>query len=186
MPVFYIILITICTSGQIAIFIKKHIEKNRDKNVQMALAITLQLVKDQIQNGDQNPNENLVQNPNQDPNQNPHQKPNHDSNHDTNHDLNHDSNQVQVVKPMIANNKRINDYLCTNKKLLLFLIYVATLACFANLLQWLILYESSLDEEEQTLIKYFFLRLLVNFFVPLAMYVQNDKLFRHVKDEIFA
>ena len=87
---------------------------------------------------------------------------------------------------MIANIKRINDYLCTNNKTLLLLIIVATLACFANLLQWLILYESSLDEEEQTLIKYFFLRLLVNFFVPLAMYVQNDKLFRHVKDEIFA
>ena len=99
--------------------------------------------------------------------------------------LNPVQNPIQEPQPLIAaNNKRWNDYLCTNTGLHIIVIFVAGFILGINILV-LYMYKSSIDEEDKMLLKYFIIRLAFTFVLPISLYVKNDKLLTHVKTEIF-
>ena len=118
-------MILICTIGQIAIIIKRHIEQQKDK-------IGLTLI-----------------------NQNPEK-----------------------------NNKRWNDYLCNNAGLFVIIIVVALMACLWHPFGQYISF-ANLDEETQNILKLDFQYLILTVVIPAYVYAKTDKLFNHVKTEIF-
>ena len=120
-PIFYYCLITICTCGQLAIFIKKRIEHNIDP--------------------------------------------------------------VQP-KQIQANNQQWNDYICSNLHLISLFIFTIAFVVASPFISVIIFNYSSLSEEDLIQLKFQSLQLIQCVFVPLIMYVKNEKLFNHVKTEI--
>ena len=137
-PSFYTSLLIICTIGQIAIFVKKHIEKRKDK-------IRLTFISQNLEK----------------------KKENNSSS-----------------KPWKNNNKRWNDYLCDNAGLFVILLVIALMAFLWNPFgQYISL--GDLDENTQNILKLDIQYLILTVVIPSCVYAKNDKLFNHVKTEVF-
>ena len=92
-------------------------------------------------------------------------------------------NNNSLPKPLIANNKRWNDYLCNNTGLIVIIFVVAIIVCLSHFGYLFCL--ANRCEEDQMLLTTFFYYIILIVFIPACVYAKNDKLFNYVKTEIF-
>ena len=97
--------------------------------------------------------------------------------------IEHNIDPIQP-NPIQANNKQWNNYICSNLHLIFLFIFVIALVVGSPFISVIIFNYSNLSEEDLIQLKFQSLQLIESVFVPLIMYVRNDKLFNHVKTEI--
>ena len=101
---------------------------------------------------------------------------------------NHASPTPPIVNPNNncgMNNQRWNHYLCGNSGTITLLLAMFLLIIFNYTLSWWILDQLSLNKEASTQLKGIFSQFSVCNVFPLILYLTNDKLYQHVKNEIF-
>ena len=81
------------------------------------------------------------------------------------------------------NNQRWNHYLCGNSGTITLLV-VVFLIILCNYLNWWILDQLTLSNEESFQFIDTFYQFIVCNGIPLIVYLTNEKLYKHVKDEI--
>ena len=92
-------------------------------------------------------------------------------------------NNDSLPKPLIANNKRWNDYLCNNTGLIVIIFVVAIIVCLSHFGYLFCL--ANHCEEDRMLLTTFFYYIILIVFIPACVYAKNDRLFNYVKTEIF-
>ena len=101
-----------------------------------------------------------------------------------NQNLEKNKENNSLSKPLKNNNKRWNDYLCNNAGLFVIIIVVALMAFLWNPFgQYISL--GNLDENTQNILKLEIQYLILTVAIPAYVYAKTDKLFNHVKTEIF-
>ena len=83
------------------------------------------------------------------------------------------------------NNQKWNEDFCSNSEIIVLLLIFFLMGVSATILQWAIFYGSNLSEEEKAQYKYHFFQLLKDVLLPVFIYLWHDKLFKHVKTELF-
>ena len=92
-------------------------------------------------------------------------------------------NDNSVPGPLIANNKRWNDYLCNNTCLIGIIFVVAIVVCLSHF-GYLFCLANHCEEDKFVLTTFFYYIILI-VFIPASVYAKNDKLLNYVKTEIF-
>ena len=82
------------------------------------------------------------------------------------------------------NNQPINHYICSISGYFLLMIVMFLLMLSKIFLNHFVLNSSRLNMEEKSHFVDSFDHLILNVVIPLTIYVKNDKLFKHVKNEI--
>ena len=82
------------------------------------------------------------------------------------------------------NNQQWNNYICSNLYLIFLIISLITVLKAFRFISIIISNDSGLSEEDLIQLKSQSLQFILSVFVPLFMYVKNDKLLKHVKNEI--
>ena len=82
------------------------------------------------------------------------------------------------------NNQQWNNYICSNLYLIFLIILLITVLKAFRFISIIISNDSGLSEEDLIQLKSQSLQFILSVFVPLFMYVKNDKLLKHVKNEI--
>ena len=82
------------------------------------------------------------------------------------------------------NNQQWNNYICSNLYLIFLIILLITVLMAFRFISIIISNDSGLSEEDLIQLKSQSLQFILSVFVPLFMYVKNDKLLKHVKNEI--
>ena len=137
-PIFYIVLISICICGQMAISLKKFIEYHKDAKV-----ANEQTPKRKGWTESQ-------------PNQHDHQ----------------------------MNNQRWNHHLCSNYGTMTIILLISFTLLSKYILEWWILKYFNLNKDETVQLTEIFDQLVYSICIPIAIYAKNDKLYKHVKNEI--
>ena len=83
------------------------------------------------------------------------------------------------------NNQPINYYICSISDYFLLMIVMFLLMLSKIFLNYFVLNSSRLNIEEKSHFIDSFDHLILNVVIPLAIYVKNEKLFKHVKNEIY-
>ena len=84
------------------------------------------------------------------------------------------------------NNQRWNHYLCGNSgTIILLLALFLIIGCNYSTLNWWILHQLTLNKEESAQLHGIFNQFIICNGIPLIVYLTNDKLYKHVKNEIF-
>ena len=96
--------------------------------------------------------------------------------------VNNQTNNHQIVN---VNNQKWNEDFCSNSEIIVLLLIFLLMGLGATILQWAIFYGSNLSEEEKAQYKYHFFQLLKDVLLPILIYLWHDKLFKHVKTELF-
>ena len=96
--------------------------------------------------------------------------------------VNNQNNNHQIVN---VNNQKWNEDFCSNSEIIVLLLIFLLMGLGATILQWAIFYGSNLSEEEKAQYKYHFFQLLKDVLLPVFIYLWHDKLFKHVKTELF-
>ena len=153
-------MIIICTSGQIAIWTKKHVEHKRDQ-VQLVQITPIRHFQDKWNHGLE-PDEPHLRN---ESDQNP--------------------KSIKINKKLLKiNNQKWNEHFCSNSGIILLLIIVFLIGSCATILQWVVFNGSDLTEELKTQFKYHILQLISTVLIPIFIYLKHGKLYKHVKTEI--
>ena len=92
------------------------------------------------------------------------------------------NNNLVPPNPLFhLNNQCWNDDFCSNASIYFLMICILVIIFSHNsIYNW-----SSLNEVEKMQLKYNSSQLILNVFIPIIMYVKNNKLFKHVKTEIY-
>ena len=96
--------------------------------------------------------------------------------------VNNQNNNHQIIN---VNNQKWNEDFCSNNGIIVILLTYCIMAMSATIVQWVIFYGSNLSEEEKAQYKYHFFQLLKDVLLPIFIYLWHDKLFKHVKTELF-
>lgn len=141
-PVFYIVLLTLCVTGQTAIWIKKFSDFRRDKKLQGVIGTIIKTDNTLLLSTTTHPN------------------------------------------TFKFNNQKVNYYICSVSDYFLLMIVMFLLMLSKIFLNDFVLNSSRLNIEEKSHFVDSFDHLILNVVIPLTIYVKNDKLFKHVKNEI--
>ena len=83
------------------------------------------------------------------------------------------------------NNQRWNHYLCGNSGTITLLFALILFVASNYILNWFILDQLTLSKEQSAQLMGIFDQFIICNGIPLMVFLTNDKLYNHVKNEIF-
>ena len=83
------------------------------------------------------------------------------------------------------NNQRWNHYLCGNSGTITLLFALILFVASNYILNWFILDQLTLSKEQSAQLMGIFDQFIICNAIPLMVFLTNDKLYNHVKNEIF-